>query len=150
MNIRNRKQYERGLADLQVLDRTLENMPEPVLQARADALAAAIESFEIYSQGKVPPSPVDAILAAIAHGGFSKKDFEKLVGGKSVASRILNGKRKLTEWMMLRLYHEWNIPLEFLTGAARAEYITKRFGVDFNLAIEHTYDSPQDLAAAFA
>lgn len=150
MNIKNRKHYEAALLEIQELDRNLESKANAALQAQADALAEAIEQYEIYRQGKIPPSPLEAIRAAIAHGGYSKQDFIQLVGDKTVASKILNGKRKLTDWMVLSLHRHWRIPLEIVTGAARADYIVNRFQVDFAGALEHIYDSEHEIAAAFA
>lgn len=67
-----------------------------------------------------PPSPLAAIRFRMEQGGHSQADFARLIGSRSRAAEILNGKRSLSKTHIRLLVDKWGIPARSLLGPRRA------------------------------
>ncbi len=65
-----------------------------------------------------PPDPVEAIKFRMDQMGWTRKDLEPLLGGRSRVSEVLGQKRRLSLDMIRRLLAALAIPLESLLGTA--------------------------------
>lgn len=96
---------------------------------RLDVLMTLADAYERSQWPDQDLDPVDAIKARMENAGWSRKDFEKLIGASGRASEILNRRRHLTLPMIWRLVREWNMPAEVLVRpyalAAKDKAITR-------------------------
>ncbi|MBL0948325.1 helix-turn-helix domain-containing protein [Brevundimonas sp.] len=60
--------------------------------------------------------PVEAIRFAMDRQGLQQSDLAELLGSRSRASEILNGRRELSLSQIRLLAKEWRIPAEALLG----------------------------------
>lgn len=129
MKLKSKSAYNEAVTQLIAMADELEGAlaPSPALEFAVAKLADAVDEYEMLYLGKEPPTPSESIHAAISHGGHSRQELSELVGGASAASRILSGSRKLTHEMIMKLHFAWNIPLEILTGAARAKFLAMKY-----------------------
>jgi HTH-type transcriptional regulator / antitoxin HigA len=58
--------------------------------------------------------PLEAIQGYMEEKALSQTDFGYLIGSRSHASEVLNGKRKLSLSMIRRINADWEIPLKVL------------------------------------
>lgn len=63
------------------------------------------------------PDPIAAIKFRMEQKGYDQNDLAKIIGFKSLASEILNRKRKLSFEMIRQLHTSLNIPTEVLIQA---------------------------------
>ena len=114
--IRNEKDYERALAEVEVLwgakAGTLEG-------DRLDILATLIEAYETAHYPMDPPDPIEAIKFRIEQQGLSRKDLEKVLGTRTRVSEVLNRKRGLSINMIRALHEKLGISAEILIRAIR-------------------------------
>lgn len=81
---------------------------------RFDVLADLIDAYE---RRVWPIDPVDALEAirfVMELKGLTQSDLAKLIGSRSRASEVLNGRRALTPRMMAKLHARWGVPAESL------------------------------------
>jgi HTH-type transcriptional regulator/antitoxin HigA len=86
-------------------------------QASRDALDVIATLVHVYEDEHYPIEPVsaiDAIKFAMEQNGYEQPDLAKLLGSRSRAAEILNGKRGLNLRMIRKLHEEWGVPLESL------------------------------------
>jgi HTH-type transcriptional regulator / antitoxin HigA len=81
---------------------------------RLDVLATLVEAYEARHFPMDLPSPVDAIKFSMEQKGLTPKDLEPMIGRLNRVYEILNGTRKLTLPMILRLHEGLGIPAEVL------------------------------------
>jgi HTH-type transcriptional regulator/antitoxin HigA len=99
-----------------------ETPPEPgsVEADRFDILADLIEAYERRRWPIEPAEPLDAIRFAMELKGLTQSDLARLLGSRSRASEVLNGRRGLTPAMMAKLHRQWGVPAESLLRALDA------------------------------
>ena len=109
--IRKESEHQRALADIERLWGSAAGTPDG---DRLDVLMALVDSFERATWPDEDLDPVEAIKARMENAGWTRKDFEKIVGSSGRASEILNRKRHLTLPMIWKLVREWKMPAEVL------------------------------------
>ena len=114
--IRNEKDYERALAEVEVLWGAKAGTPKG---DRLDVLATLIEAYEVEHYPMDPPDPIEAIKFRMEQQGLSRKDLEKILGTRTRVSEVLNRKRGLSINMIRALHEKLGISAEILIGATR-------------------------------
>jgi HTH-type transcriptional regulator/antitoxin HigA len=114
--IRNEKDYERALAEVEVLWGAKAGTPKG---DRLDILATLIEAYETAHYPMDPPDPIEAIKFRIEQQGLSRKDLEKILGTRTRVSEVLNRKRGLSINMIRALHEKLGISAEILIRSIR-------------------------------
>lgn len=114
--IRNEKDYERALAEVEVLWGAKAGTPKG---DRLDILATLIEAYEAAHYPMDPPDPIEAIKFRIEQQGLSRKDLEKILGTRTRVSEVLNRKRGLSINMIRALHEKLGISAEILIRSIR-------------------------------
>jgi HTH-type transcriptional regulator/antitoxin HigA len=114
--IRNEKDYERTLAEVEVLWGAKAGTPKG---DRLDILATLIEAYEAEHYPMDPPDPIEAIKFRMEQQGLSRKDLEKILGTRTRVSEVLSRKRGLSINMIRALHEKLGISAEILIGAIR-------------------------------
>jgi HTH-type transcriptional regulator/antitoxin HigA len=91
-----------------------EPAPNSDAAARFDVLATLIEAYEAKAWPIEAPDAVEAIRHVMDERSYKQSDLAVLIGSKSRASEIMNGKRQLTMEQAWSLYKNWHIPAEAL------------------------------------
>jgi len=79
-----------------------------------EVLSILIESYEKEKYPIEPPHPIEAILFRLDQLGMSQGDLSKLLGSRSRASELLQGKRRLSISMIRKLNQHLGISAEIL------------------------------------
>ncbi|HQT55052.1 MAG: helix-turn-helix domain-containing protein [Phenylobacterium sp.] len=87
---------------------------------RFDVLSDLIEAYERRRWPIEPAEPLDAIRFAMDLKGLTQTDLAQLLGSRSRASEVLNGRRSLTPAMMAKLHRQWGVPADSLLRALDA------------------------------
>jgi HTH-type transcriptional regulator/antitoxin HigA len=103
------------------LDRSLGLVSE-LMEARAnsreaellDVLSTLIETYEREHHPIDAPTALEAIRFRMDQGGLSRRDLEKMLGGRSHVSEFLSGKRNLPLKARRTLHEQFGIPAEAL------------------------------------
>ena len=114
--IRNEKDYERALAEVEVLWGAKAGTPKG---DRLDILATLIEAYEAAHYPMDPPDPIEAIEFRIEQQGLSRKDLEEILGTRTRVSEVLNRKRGLSINMIRALHEKLGISAEILIRSIR-------------------------------
>ena len=114
--IRNEKDYERALAEVEVLWGAKAGTPKG---DRLDILVTLIEAYEAEHYPMDPPDPIEAIKFRMEQQGLSRKDLEKILGTRTRVSEVLSRKRGLSINMIRALHEKLGISAEILIGAIR-------------------------------
>ena len=114
--IRNEKDYERALAEVEVLWGAKAGTPKG---DRLDILATLIEAYETEHYPMDPPDPIEAIKFRMEQQELSRKDLEEILGTRTRVSEVLNRKRGLSINMIRALHEKLGISAEILIGAIR-------------------------------
>ena len=117
--IKTDQEYELALTRIETLMDALPGTED------ADRLEFWVSLVKLYEDEQYPmdqPAPVEAIIFALEHRGFVRKDLIPLIGSKSKVSEVLSGKRPLSLNMIRRLHAALGIPLDTLIGAQPEEY----------------------------
>ena len=111
--IRTEADYDWALAEI---ERYFADEPAPgTAEAdRFDVLAALLQAYEDKVWPIDAPDPVSAIKEWMALYGHTQSDLATLLGSRSRASELLNGKIPLTMAMAYKLNDQWKIPPELL------------------------------------
>jgi HTH-type transcriptional regulator/antitoxin HigA len=109
--IRNEADYDTALSQIEKLMDAVPGTPE---FDRLEVLSLLVEKYEDEQYVFDLPSPIEAIKYVMEEENLSPSDLGKIVGGKSMASLILNKKRKLSLNMIRKLSHELKIPEKVL------------------------------------
>lgn len=84
--------------------------------ARFDALFLLIEEYERRHYDIPRAQPVDVIKSVMAANNYSRADLIAVIGSKSRASDLLNGKRDINLDQVRKLSKAWGIPAGALVG----------------------------------
>ena len=79
-----------------------------------EVISILIEAYEQENFPIGPPTPIEAILFRLDQLGMSSSDLGKILGSRSRASEVLNGKRKLSINMIRLLHKELGISAQTL------------------------------------
>jgi len=111
--IKTKKQYKEYLS--QAYDLMQMNLkPNSNKSDQLEILSILIEQYEKENYPVQPPHPIEAILFRLDQLNMKKSELAKILGTRSRASEILNGKRKLSLAMIRKLNVKLNIPAEVL------------------------------------
>lgn len=121
--IKTEADYDAALAEIQSLMDASLNTPEG---DRLDILVTLVESYEAKHWRIDPPDPIAAIELRMQQQGLTRRDLEKILGGKSRVSEVLHRKRPLTLEMIRRLHALWGIPAESLIQPTTRKRRAKR------------------------
>jgi len=111
--IKNKKQYEEYLSRAYRLMQ-LELKPNCTESDKLELISILIEKYEKETYPIDLPHPIEAILFRLEQLNLKKSELSKILGTRSRASEILNGKRKLSLSMIRKLNRELEIPAEVL------------------------------------
>lgn len=111
--IKNKKQYKEYLRQAYELMQ-LELKPNSLESDKLELISILIEKYEKEKFLIGPPNPIEAILFRLEQLNLNKSELSRILGTRSRASEILNGKRKLSLAMIRRLNAELEIPAEVL------------------------------------
>jgi HTH-type transcriptional regulator/antitoxin HigA len=114
--IRNEKDYERALAEVEELWGAKAGTPKG---DRLDILATLIEAYETEYYPMDPPDPIEAINFRMEQQGLTRKDLEKILGARTRVSEVLNRKRGLSINMIRALHDKLGISAEILMRSIR-------------------------------
>ncbi|MBS1682024.1 MAG: helix-turn-helix domain-containing protein [Bacteroidetes bacterium] len=113
--IRSQKQYNLYLKEI---ERRMEVDPLPQSETgrELEILTVLVEDYERKHGWEIPQTndPVDVIQKRMEDLNLRQADLAKVIGDKTVVSRILNRSRKLTYSMVLPLSKLLRVPPEFL------------------------------------
>jgi HTH-type transcriptional regulator/antitoxin HigA len=79
-----------------------------------DILAVLIEKYENENFEIPKLNPIEVIEFFMEQKGFDRKDMVDIIGDKTLVSRILNKKRKLTIEMIRKIGYQLSIPINLL------------------------------------
>ena len=111
--IKNKKQYKEYLSQAYDLMQ-LELKTNSIESDKLEIISILIEKYEKENYPIGPPNPIEAILFRLDQLNLKKSELSKILGTRSRASEILNGKRKLSLAMIRTLNLELDIPAEVL------------------------------------
>ena len=104
--------HRAALARIDELMDAADGSPEAVELA---VLAVLVEAYEAEAFVLEAPAPLDAIRFRMEQGGYTQADLARVLGSRSRASEIMNGKvPRLTLTQIRKLHDAWNIPAEVL------------------------------------
>lgn len=113
--IRSEAEYEAALAEFETYfdDEPQPGSPEA---SRFELLGLVLAKYEEERWPIAPTTPLDALKFRMEQGGHSQTDLANLLGSRSRASEIINGKRELNLDQIRLLAREWHIPVGALVG----------------------------------
>lgn len=86
-----------------------------------EVIAILVEDYESKRWPLRRGTPLDILRYAIAEMGHSQSELAHLLGSRSRASEIVNGKRRLTLENVHKISTTWHIPAELLTAPYQVE-----------------------------
>ena len=111
--IRDEACHARAMARIAELWHTAPNSDEAY---ELDALATLVSAYEAKRYPIPPAEPIDVLRYAVSDMGHTQAELASLLGSRSRASEVLNGKRPLTVDMIRSISAAWCIPVELLVG----------------------------------
>ncbi len=110
--IKSEKEYQKALSRLEeIFDAT----PKDTTFGEAELLTLLIEKYESETVGEfVDPDPIEFIKFKMEQQNLKNKDLALIVGSKSMASELLNRKRRLTLGMIRKINKALAIPADIL------------------------------------
>jgi HTH-type transcriptional regulator/antitoxin HigA len=112
--IKSKKDYQQALKRLEIIFNAKPGSPEG---DELEILGILIDQYEIKNFPIDLPDPIEAIKFRMEQLGYTQNDLANVVGLKSRASEILNGKRKLSLEMIRQIHEKLNIPTDVLIQA---------------------------------
>ena len=109
--IKTKKDYQNALERLEVIFDAKKGTKEG---DELEILGILIDQYENEQFPIELPDPIEAIKFRMEQMGYNQMDLARVVGLKSRASEILNGKRKLSLDMIRQLHDKLNIPTDVL------------------------------------
>jgi HTH-type transcriptional regulator/antitoxin HigA len=88
--------------------------------AHFDALILLIEQYEARHYPIPRAAPVDILKSVMAANNYSRADLIEIIGSKSRAADLLNGRREINLDQIRKLSRAWGIPAAALVGEAVA------------------------------
>lgn len=83
---------------------------------RFDALVLLIEEYEARHYPVPRATPVDVLKSVMAANNYSRADLIEIVGSKSRAADLLNGRREINLEQIRKISKAWAIPAGALVG----------------------------------
>ncbi|WP_337187023.1 helix-turn-helix domain-containing protein [Phenylobacterium sp.] len=113
--LRTEEEYEAALKTLRPL---FDADPDPASEAgaRVEALALLIEHYERAHYPIPKASPLEVLKFMMEQNGRTQADLGRLIGSRSRASEIMNGKREPTIDQIRLIARAWRIPAGALIG----------------------------------
>lgn len=111
--IRNDEDHTAALRRIDALWKAPEGTPEG---DELDVLATLVERYEQTRWPIEPSTPLEMLKFNMEQNGRTQTDLAALLGSRSRASEILNGKRGLTLDQIRLLATRWSIPAALLIG----------------------------------
>ncbi len=122
--------YQEALQEVERLFNATPGTPE---YDRLDILATLVDAYETLKFPIALPDPIAAIEYYMESRGWSQRDLERCLGGRTRMTEVLSRKRSLTLEMIQRLHQKLGIPSEILVqsyslsrGTARSNSLKKR------------------------
>ncbi len=109
--IKNDRDYRSALLRIESLMDAKRNTPA---MDELEILSVLVEKYEDEHFPIQSPDPVEAIKFRMEQMGLSQVDLAAIMGSRSRASEVLNGKRGLTIKMIRVLHDRLHIPAEVL------------------------------------
>jgi HTH-type transcriptional regulator/antitoxin HigA len=94
-----------------------EDIPEA---AHFDALVLLIEQYESRHYEIPRAAPVDVLKSIMTANNYSRADLIEIVGSKSRAADLLNGRREINLDQIRKISKAWGIPAGALVGEIAA------------------------------
>lgn len=88
--------------------------------AHFDALALLIEEYEDRYYPLPKAAPVEVIKAVMAANSYTRADLVEVLGSKSRAADLLNGRREINLDQIRKISRAWGIPAGALIGNVAA------------------------------
>ena len=111
--IRNDQDHRAALAEIERLWNYPENTPE---NDKLDVLTTLVEAYEEKRWPRDAVTPLDILRTAITDDGRSQKELADLLGSRSQASDLLNGKRRISLDVARKISTAWHIPIQLLVA----------------------------------
>jgi HTH-type transcriptional regulator/antitoxin HigA len=111
--IRSDEDHTEALRRIEALWGAPEDTPEG---DELDILATLVERYEETRWPVARSTPLEMLKFCMEQNGYSQADLAVLLGSRSRASEILNGKRDLTLDQIRLVAKRWHIPPELLVG----------------------------------
>jgi HTH-type transcriptional regulator/antitoxin HigA len=92
----------------------LDLQPDSPESDELELLSILIEDYEKRAHPVKSPNPIEAIRYRMDQLGLKPSELQKILGSRSRASEIMNGKRKLSLGMIRKLKNRLGIPAEIL------------------------------------
>jgi HTH-type transcriptional regulator / antitoxin HigA len=99
---------------LQEIERLFNATPGTAEYDRLDILATLVDAYETLQFPVSLPDPIAAIEYYMDSRGWSQRDLERCLGGRTRMAEVLSRKRSLTLEMIQRLNQKLGIPSEIL------------------------------------
>src|SRR5262245_62808195 len=109
--IRTKRDHGAALKEIERLWGSKAGTPEG---DRLDVLATLIDAYEARHYPMDPPDPIEAIKFRMEQQGLSRKDLERMIGGRGRVAEVLNRKRSLSIDMIRRLHDGLGISADVL------------------------------------
>jgi len=109
--IRSETENERYTALLEALDQKGRDL-SAAERRLAELLTLLVEDFEERHYALKPATPVEVLEELLQANGLKQKDLLDVFGTPSIASEVLNGKRKLTTEHIRRLSRRFHVSPE--------------------------------------
>ncbi len=111
--IRNDADHKAALARIEAIWAAAPDTPEFF---ELDALATLAEHYEDKRWPRPAVAPLEALTFAMERQGYGQADLSLLLGSRSRASEVMNGKRWLTLDQIRKVARAWRIPVALLVG----------------------------------
>ena len=111
--IRNDEDHGRALREIARLWNAPDDSPEGDYM---DALATLVDAYERRRWPVRRSTPLEMLEFCMEQNDYTQSDFAKLLGSRSRASEILNGKREMTLEQIRLVSKRWHIPVALLVG----------------------------------
>lgn len=102
------------------MERLWDAAPDTDEAAELDALATLVDAYEARRLALPNVAPIEILIYAVTEMGHTQAELATLLGSRSRASEVLNGKRELTVEMIRRISSAWRIPADLLIGMGDA------------------------------
>jgi HTH-type transcriptional regulator/antitoxin HigA len=116
--IRNEIDHKAALTEIDLLWDAKDGTPEA---DRMEVLAILVEDYESKRWPVTLSSPLEILRYAVSEMGHTQSGLAALLGSRSRASELLNGKRPLTIEAVRKISAAWGIPAELLIAPYEIE-----------------------------
>ena len=108
--VKTKKDYETALQRCyELMQKDIKANPK--LADELEVLSILVKNYEEKHYPVPPPHPVEAIRFRLEQSGLDEKELNKILGGRSRKSEILNGRRKLSLNMIRELHQKLKIKM---------------------------------------